>query len=236
MTDASLADALVTEAVSRLFLDPLVWIHSPYAVQSELYGSLFRQVDEDSDRFRHLCGFTQLLDMVRSHYSTATPTKFTPHEVGKLRVAVLAIAERVLRKGFLVGEVKALVSYIETCKDEAACGDVVGMVLGLLGRKVRLASLVQHTFALGGCSAFLSLLHKPGEGLRLMGLRLLGSILVATPHDKRAGKEPPSGSPLPPHQRSIVERTALAPLFKVGHSLCSFKSPLVGGLENPIGK
>ena len=56
--------------------------------------------------------------------------------------------------------------------------------------------------------------RRPHEGIQLMGLRLIGTILVATPPEKRAGRDPPSGNPLEAHERSYLERVAQAPLFK----------------------
>ena len=105
------------DAVARLYLDQLVWCYSPYAVRRELYASLLRQVDKDAERFRQLCGLTPILDIVRLHYweepGTGTATGLRPlvhpvtqetissvpsqEEVSRLRLALLSVAERMLR-------------------------------------------------------------------------------------------------------------------------------------------
>eukprot|EP00271_Cylindrocystis_brebissonii_P011984 TRINITY_DN3000_c2_g1_i1.p1 TRINITY_DN3000_c2_g1~~TRINITY_DN3000_c2_g1_i1.p1 ORF type:complete len:2905 (-),score=592.76 TRINITY_DN3000_c2_g1_i1:326-8950(-) len=232
--DRSLAYPLVREAISKLYLNPAIWIYTPYPVQRELYSSLLRQVDKDDQRMHSLCGLQQMLDLVRQYYwdkqmggglqlgakprvhpltQKVIGTRPQPEDVGRIRLLLLAVAEHVARDGLTLADVKATVALLETGKDAAVLVDVLSLLLRLLGRKQRAVSLVDHVYSLGGCSIFLGLLSRPQESIRLLGLRLIGALLVATPHEKRAGKEPPSGNPLLAHERLYLERVALAPLF-----------------------
>ena len=63
-------------------------------------------------------------------------------------------------EGFTLAEVKVLVAFLETSRDLAVVEDVLVLVLNLLSRKALISSLVQHTYALGGCYVFLGLLSR----------------------------------------------------------------------------
>lgn len=112
------------DAIEKLYLDPMVWIYSPYATQRELYASLLRHLEPSGGggyaplqgaRLRRLCGMRRVLDMVRQFYwekpqgPHAVGTKPlvhpktrhiigsrpSPAEVAKLRLLVLCLADAV---------------------------------------------------------------------------------------------------------------------------------------------
>ncbi|GBG71675.1 hypothetical protein CBR_g9089 [Chara braunii] len=205
----SVADALVKEALSKLYLDPRIWVYTPFEVQKELYQSLLRQVDHDPGRLRITCGLQRVLDIVRQFYwdkpcssqSYATRPLLHPvthirigerpssQEVAKLRTMVLGLADRMFRENVSLVEVKALVAFIEKGIDNSLIEDVLRCVLSVLNYKgPALAAMVEHVFALGGCQIFLSILKRDQESIRLLGLRLIGTILTATPVEKRVGR------------------------------------------------
>lgn len=184
---------------------------------------------------RSLCGLLPILDLLRQYYwdkpQSLTPFHFGMKpllhpvtgtvlgerpslvDVAMLRKIVLKLPEKMIKEEFEANEVKGFVAFLETSKDPAIVEEVLTFMMELLTKKSRLASFEQHVYTLGGCQVFLGLLEKEQESIRVLGLRLIGIVLLATPNEKRTGMEPPSGHPLTSQERSWLEKMALAPLF-----------------------
>jgi len=113
---ASLASALVKEALVKLYFNPHIWIFTPLIVHRELYVSLIKYFKNDGSLLRSVCGLPRVLDMLRHFYwdkpkRKALGTKPLLHPVTKavigerpnrsgiseLRQLVLVLAEGVLR-------------------------------------------------------------------------------------------------------------------------------------------
>ena len=116
LSGASLATALVKEALVKLYFNPHIWIFTPLNVHRELYVSLIKYFKNDGSLLRSVCGLPRVLDMLRQFYwdkpkRKALGTKPLLHPVTKavigerpnrsgiseLRQLVLVLAEGVLR-------------------------------------------------------------------------------------------------------------------------------------------
>lgn len=112
-----LSEQLVKEALQKLFLNPHIWLFTPFIVQRELYTSLLNYGETDGNQLHHVCGLPKVLDTLRQFYwdkpksRRALGTKPLLHpgtktvigerpsqsEVAKLRLLVLGLAEIALR-------------------------------------------------------------------------------------------------------------------------------------------
>lgn len=62
-----------------MYLNPKIWIYTPFTVQRELLTALGRHVDKQPARLRNHCGLSQTLEVLREFYwDKAT----TPSAVG----------------------------------------------------------------------------------------------------------------------------------------------------------
>lgn len=107
LSGASLATALVKEALVKLYFNPHIWIFTPLSVHRELYVSLIKYFNNDGSLLRSVCGLPRVLDMLRHFYwdkpkRKALGTKPLLHPVTKA-----VIGERPNRSG--ISELRQLV-------------------------------------------------------------------------------------------------------------------------------
>lgn len=108
---------LVKDAISHIFLSPVIWVYSVYRVQRELYMFLIQQFDNDPRLLRSLCKLPRVLDIIRQFYWDDVKTRFavgskpllhpvTKHVIGerpskdeihKIRLLLLSLGEMSLR-------------------------------------------------------------------------------------------------------------------------------------------
>ncbi|KAK4359154.1 hypothetical protein RND71_021383 [Anisodus tanguticus] len=69
-------EMLVKDAISHIFLSPVIWIYSVYRVQRELYMFLIQQFDKDPRLLRSLCRLPRVLDIIRQFYWDDVKTRF----------------------------------------------------------------------------------------------------------------------------------------------------------------
>lgn len=113
----TLCEALVNEALQKLFLNPHIWLFTPFVVQRALYMSLLNYGETEGSHLHQVCGLSKVLDTLRQFYwdrpksRRALGTRPLLHpvtkvvigerpsqsEVAKLRLLVLGLAERALR-------------------------------------------------------------------------------------------------------------------------------------------
>lgn len=65
---SGLAELLVKEAISSIFLNPLIWVSTVYKVQRELYMFLIQQFDNDPRLLKSLCRLPRVLDIIHQFY------------------------------------------------------------------------------------------------------------------------------------------------------------------------
>ncbi|KAL2652898.1 hypothetical protein R1flu_021026 [Riccia fluitans] len=200
-----LSRALVKEALSKVYLNPHIWIFTSYSVQRTLYSSLLAYVEKDSTNLRSVCGLARILDILQQFYwdksrkrkSVAAKSLVHPatntligerpsqQEIANLRPLVLKVAETLLRYQVRLSDIKALIAFIETTDDVDCLEDVLSMVLCLLAHKLFIVKFVEHLFMLGGCHLIVNLLKRSQESIRLLTLRIIGAALVAAPAEKK---------------------------------------------------
>lgn len=108
---------LVKDAISHIFLSPVIWVYSVYRVQRELYMFLIQQFDNDPRLLRSLCRLPHVLDIIRQFYWDDIKTRFaigskpllhpvtkqvigerpSKDEIHKIRLLLLSLGEMSLR-------------------------------------------------------------------------------------------------------------------------------------------
>jgi len=66
--DSGLSDVLIKDAISSIFLKPVLWVYTDYNVQRELYMFLIQQFDNDPRLLKTLCRLPRVLDIIRQFY------------------------------------------------------------------------------------------------------------------------------------------------------------------------
>lgn len=56
------------DAISSVFLNPLIWVYTVYKVQRELYMFLIQQFDNDPRLLKSLCRLPRVIDIIRQFY------------------------------------------------------------------------------------------------------------------------------------------------------------------------
>lgn len=110
-----LAELLVKEAISSIFLNPLVWVYTVYKVQRELYMFLIQQFDNDPRLLKSLCRLPRVLDIIHQFYCDNVKSRFllqhpvskqvtgerpSKEEIHKIRLLLLSLGEMSLRCSF----------------------------------------------------------------------------------------------------------------------------------------
>ncbi|KAJ9567814.1 hypothetical protein OSB04_003780 [Centaurea solstitialis] len=207
ISNCGLAEVLVKDAISHVFLNPFIWVYAGYKVQRELYMFLIQQFDNDPRLLESLCRFPRVLDIIhqfywdnmpsstagsRAHLQPITNKDFgerpNKEEIQKIRLLLLSIGEMSLREHIAVSDIESLVSFLETSQDMACIEDILHMIIRALSQKSLLASFLDQVSLVGGCHLFVNLLQRDYEPIRLLGLQLLGRLLVGIPSEKKGSK------------------------------------------------
>jgi hypothetical protein len=122
---SGLAELLVKDAISSIFLNPLIWLYTAYKVQRELYMFLIQQFDNDPRLLKSLCRLPRVLDIVRQFYWDNAKSRFavgsklilrptieqvigerpSQEEIRKIRLVLLSLGEMSLRCSFFIRRV-----------------------------------------------------------------------------------------------------------------------------------
>ncbi|KAL3830393.1 hypothetical protein ACJIZ3_019195 [Penstemon smallii] len=208
IANGGLSELLVKDAISYIFLNPQIWVHTVYKVQRELYMFLIQQLDNDPRLLKSLCGLPRVLDIIRQFYRDSaegdpivrnTPTihvmtdqitREMPdrEEIHKIRLLLLSLGEMSLREHITVSDIKALVAFFETCQDIACIEDILNMIIRAVSQKPLLASFLEQMNTSGGCHIFFNLLTRDYEPVRLLGLQFIGRLLLGLPSEKKGSK------------------------------------------------
>ncbi|KAL3340220.1 hypothetical protein AABB24_028710 [Solanum stoloniferum] len=232
-----LSDMLVKDAISHIFLSPVIWVYSVYRVQRELYMFLIQQFDNDPRLLRSLCRLPRVLDIIRQFYWDDVKTRFavgskpllhpvtkqvigerpSKDEIHKIRLLLLSLGEMSLRQHISASDIKSLIAFFERSQDMACIEDVLHMVIRAVSQKQLLASFLEQVNLIGGCHIFLNLLERDFEPIRLLGLQFLGRLLVDLPLEKKGSKffsiAVGRSKSLPEGLRKVSSRTQ--PIFSV---------------------
>lgn len=103
------------EAISSIFLNPLIWVNTVYKVQRELYMFLIQQFDNDPRLLKSLCRLPRVLDIIHQFYCDSKSRLFivsnlqhpvsrevigerpSKEEIHKIRLLLLSLGEMSLR-------------------------------------------------------------------------------------------------------------------------------------------
>lgn len=107
---SGLAELLVKEAISSIFLNPLIWVSTSYELQRELYMFLIQEFDNNPRLLSSLCRLPRVLDIIQLFYcdhiksSLAITEQFvgekpSKEEIRKIRLLLLSLGEMSLRYG-----------------------------------------------------------------------------------------------------------------------------------------
>lgn len=109
------------DAISTVFLNPLIWLYTDYNVQREMYMFLIQQFDNDPRLLRSLCRLPRVIDMIRQFYWDSVKSRLaigskpllhpitkqvigerpSREEIRKIRLLLLSLGEMSLRYCFL---------------------------------------------------------------------------------------------------------------------------------------
>ncbi|VFQ86787.1 unnamed protein product [Cuscuta campestris] len=207
VSNSGLSDMLVKDAISNILLNPLIWVHSVYKVQRELYMFLFQQFDNDPRLLTSLCRLPRVLDIIQQFYCNdvkkssafgnkpllALPRSViaerpTKDEIHKIRLLLLSLGEMSLREHISVSDINALITFFEGSQDMSCIEDVLHMIIRGVSQKPLLASFLEQVNLIGGCHIFVNLLQRDFEPIRLLSLQFLGRLLVGLPSEKKGSK------------------------------------------------
>nr|GLL18344.1 BEACH domain-containing protein B isoform X1 [Ipomoea trifida] len=208
VSNSGLSDMLMKDAISNIFLNPLIWVHSVYRVQRELYMFLIQQFDNDPRLLKSLCRLPRVLDIIQQFYcddaknSSAIGNKPVLHavtrsviserptkdEIHKIRLLLLSLGEMGLREHISVSDINGLIAFFESSQDMSCIEDVLHMIIRSVSQKPLLASFMEQVNLIGGCHIFVNLLQRDFEPIRLLSLQFLGRLLVGLPSEKKGSK------------------------------------------------
>jgi len=117
---SGLAELLVKDAISCIFLNPFIWVYTVYKVQRELYMFLIQQFDNDPRLLKSLCQLPRVIDIIRQFYWDNSKSRFAigskplrhpitkviigerpnREETHKIRLLLLSLGEMSLRYRF----------------------------------------------------------------------------------------------------------------------------------------
>ncbi|XP_022773061.1 BEACH domain-containing protein B-like isoform X4 [Durio zibethinus] len=205
VSSCGLAELLMKEAISAIFLNPLIWLYTVYKVQRELYMFLIEQFDNDPRLLKSLCRLPRVIDIIRQCYWDNVKSRFAigvqpllhpitkqvigerpgREEIHKIRLLLLSLGEMSLRQNIAPVDIKALIAFFETSNDMTCIEDVLHMVIRAVSQKPLLVSFLEQVNLLGGCHIFVNLLQREYEPIRLLSLQFLGRLLVGLPSEKK---------------------------------------------------
>ncbi|KAJ4963542.1 hypothetical protein NE237_023481 [Protea cynaroides] len=207
VANCGLSELLVRDAISSIFLNPLIWVYTVYKVQREMYMFLIQQFDNDPRLLTNLCRLPRVIDIICLFYWDKPQTRSafgskpllhpiskqiigerpSQEEIHKIRLVLLSLGEMSLRQNIATSDIKALIAFFERSQDMACVEDVLHMVIRAVSQKPLLASFLEQVNLLGGCHIFINLLQRESEPIRLLSLQFLGRILVGLPSDEKKG-------------------------------------------------
>uniref|UniRef100_A0A2P2MSL5 Uncharacterized protein n=1 Tax=Rhizophora mucronata TaxID=61149 RepID=A0A2P2MSL5_RHIMU len=205
VANCGLAELLVKDAISGIFLNPLIWLYTAYEVQRELYMFLIQQFDNDPRLLKSVCQIPHIIDITRHFYwdnaksRSAIGSRPLLHpitkqviaerpdkeEIRKIRLLLLSLGEMSLRQSIAATDIKALIDYFETSQDMTCVEDVLHMVIRAISQKALLVAFLEQVNLIGGCHIFVNLLQREYEPIRLLSLQFLGRLLVGLPSEKK---------------------------------------------------
>nr|XP_028963058.1 BEACH domain-containing protein B isoform X2 [Malus domestica] len=208
VANCGLSELLTKEAISSIFLNPLIWLYTVYKVQLELYMFLIQQFDNDPRLLKSLCRLPRVIDIIHQFYWDNPKTRFsigsTPllhpitkqvlgerpsnEEIRKIRLVLLSLGEMSLRQKIAAADIRALIAFFETSQDSTCIEDVLHMLVRALTQKPLLAAFLEQANLIGGCHMFVNLLQREYEPIRLLSLQLLGRLLVDHPSEKKGAR------------------------------------------------
>ncbi|CAL0327334.1 unnamed protein product [Lupinus luteus] len=208
VSNSGLAELLVKEAISSIFLNPLIWVATVYKVQRELYMFLIQQFDNDPRLLKSLCRLPRVLDIIHQFYCDNVKSRLfigsnplqhpvtkqiigerpSKEEIHKIRLLLLSLGEMSLRQNIAAGDIKALIAFFETSEDMTCIEDVLHMVIRAVSQKSLLASFLEQVNITGGCQLFVNLLQRDSESIRLLSLQFIGRLLVGLPSEKKGSR------------------------------------------------
>ncbi|KAL5145273.1 BEACH domain-containing protein B [Glycine soja] len=200
VSNSGLAELLVEEAISNIFLNPLIWVYTVYKVQRELYMFLIQQFDNDPRLLKSLCRLPRVLDIIHQFYcDNVKPQSFvesnplqhsvseqvtgerpSKDEMHKIRLLLLSLGEMSLRQNIAAGDIKALIAFFEKSQDMTCIEDVLHMVIRAVSQISLLASFLEQVFV--------NLLQRGSESIRLLSLQFIGRLLVGLPAEKKGSR------------------------------------------------
>ncbi|CAK7347274.1 unnamed protein product [Dovyalis caffra] len=203
--NCGLAELLVKDAISCIFLNPFIWVYTAYKVQRELYMFLIQQFDNDPRLLKSLCQLPRVIDIIRQFYWDNSKSRFAigskplrhpitkviigerpnREEIRKIRLLLLSLGEMSLRQSIAAADIKALIAFFETSQDMTCIEDVLHMVIRALSQKPLLVAFLDQVNLIGGCHIFVNLLQREYEPIRLLSLQFLGRLLVGLPSERK---------------------------------------------------
>ncbi|KAJ6709641.1 hypothetical protein OIU74_010693, partial [Salix koriyanagi] len=177
--NCGLAELLVRDAISCVFLNPFIWVYTVYKVQRELYMFLIQQFDNDPRLLRSLCQLPRVIDIIRQFYWDNSKSRFAigskplrhpitkviigerpnREETHKIRLLLLSLGEMSLRQSIGTADIKAIIAFFETSQDTACIEDVLHMIIRALSQKQLLIAFLEQVNLSGGCHIFVNLLQ-----------------------------------------------------------------------------
>ncbi|KAL5988451.1 hypothetical protein ACLOJK_036215 [Asimina triloba] len=156
---SGMSELLVKDAISRIYLNPHIWLYADYAVQRELYMFLIQYFEDDPRLLASQCQLPRVIDVIRQFYWDKLTCKYAfgrkpllhpvtgqvigkrpgQEELHKLRVLLLSLAETVAPS-----DIKALVAFFERSQDMACIEDVLNMVIRAISQKQLLMSFLEQ--------------------------------------------------------------------------------------------
>ncbi|XP_062026093.1 BEACH domain-containing protein B isoform X1 [Rosa rugosa] len=208
VANCGLAELLTKEAISSIFLNPLIWLYTDYKVQRELYMFVIWQFDNDPRMLKSLCRLPRVIDIIRQFYWDNPKSRFaignmplihpitkqvlgerpSNDEIHKIRLLLLSLGELSLRQNIAGADIRALIAFFETSQDMTCIEDVLHMVIRAISQKPLLADFLEQVNLIGGCHIFANLLQREHEPIRLLSLQLLGRLLVDLPSEKKGAR------------------------------------------------
>ncbi|KAF6143571.1 hypothetical protein GIB67_029740 [Kingdonia uniflora] len=205
VANCGLSEVLVEVAISRIFLNPFIWVYTVYKVQRELYMFLIQQFDNDPRLLSSLCCLPHVIDVISQFYwdkpkplsgygsmtllyslsKDVTGPGPSQEDTRKIRLLLLSLGEMSLRQNISTSDIKALIAFFERSQDMTCIEDVLHMVTRAVSQKPLLASFLEQVNLLGGCHIFVNLLERDFEPVRLLSLQFVGRLLVGLPSEKK---------------------------------------------------
>ncbi|XP_054792696.1 BEACH domain-containing protein B isoform X2 [Prosopis cineraria] len=208
VSNSGLAELLVKEAISSIFLNPLIWVSTVYELQRELYMFLIQEFDNNPRLLASLCRLPRVLDIIHLFYCENVKSQLSignnpllhpiteqvvgerpsKEEIRKIRLLLLSLGEMSLRQDITSGDIKALVAFFERSKDMTCIEDVLHMVIRAVSQKSLLAYFLEQVNIIGGCQIFTNLLQQEFESIRLLSLQFIGRLLIGLPAEKKGSR------------------------------------------------